>query len=287
MKITIFVAILLCHRATSAPQGIVFGNENVQKVIFGDNLPKKEVEITEEQAVFISTEEIYNQALQTCATNSSTPFDVPYYDRKQKGYVCHTLLSKGPCIHHENWWLVLDKKSTRAKCEPKKCVQEEIHYDFIPFENSEDCVDPADLDSVEKICGVNQKLGLNPFGEGECVCAEGFLDLGPLAFGNKNSKCQLEYCQGLCEEGFHHEIEETDGGIQTPVCLLNSKNSEEKCKSVGVRQLISGGDLDTVCPDGQHRDETDGRCVKTWQRGLGNQIDILAYLKWRQTQNGK
>ena len=100
MKITIFVAILLCHRATSAPQGIVFGNENVQKVIFGDNLPKKEVENTEEeslteQPVFISTEEIYNQALQICATNSSTPFDVPYYNRKQKGYVCHTLLSKG------------------------------------------------------------------------------------------------------------------------------------------------------------------------------------------------
>ena len=117
------------------------------------------------------------------------------------------------------------------------------------------------------------------------------MDLGSLAFGNKNSKCQLEFCQGLCEEGFHHEIEETDGGIQTPVCLLNSKNSEEKCKSVGVRQLISGGDLDTVCPDGQHRDETDGRCRKTWARGseinirdvslLGRHQNILAFLRWR------
>merc|ERR1712061_751749 len=251
MKILIFIAILLCHRATSAPQGILFGNENVQKLIFSsDNLPQREVlEITEEQQqkpdkieeVFISTEDIYNQALQICATNGSTSFDVPYYNRKQKGYICHTLLSKGPCVHHENWWLVLDKETTRAKCVPKKCVKEDIHYDFIPF-GDDICVDPKDSDSVKEICGGNKALGLNPFGEGECVCPEGFL-----------------------------EVYEND----------------KKCKEVGIRQLISGGDLDTVCPDGQHRDETDGRCVKTWQRGLGNQIDVLAYLKWRQSQNGK
>ena len=175
MKILIFIAILLCHRAISAPQGILFGNENVQKLIFSsDNLPQKEVlEITEEEEqkpdkieeVFISTEDIYNQALQICATNGSTSFDVPYYNRKQKGYICHTLLSKGPCVHHENWWLVLDKETTRAKCVPKKCVKEDIHYDFIPF-GDDICVDPKDFDSVREICGGNKELGLNPFGEG-------------------------------------------------------------------------------------------------------------------------
>jgi len=189
MKFTIFVAILLiCHRATSAPQSsIFFGNENLEKVIISTSeKPKEDVEITdgsilfgnenlekvivstseksieeaeiiddEESAtkdkieVFISTEDIYNQALESCATNSSTPFDMPYYDREQKGYVCHTLLTKGPCVHHENWWLVLDKESTLAKCLPKKCAQEEKNYDFIQF--GDDCVDPKDLDSVEKI----------------------------------------------------------------------------------------------------------------------------------------
>jgi len=331
MKFTIFVAILLiCHRATSAPQSsIFFGNENLEKVIISTSeKPKEKVEITDQSIlfgnenlekvivstsekpkneseitdnneesitaqqpdkieVFISTEDIYNQALESCATNSSTPFDMPYYDRKQKGYVCHTLLTKGPCVHHENWWLVLDKESTLAKCLPKKCVQEEKTYDFIQF--GDDCVDPKDLDSVEKNCGVNQKLGLNPFGEGVCECANGFLEVYDQ---DNNLSCQLEYCQGICEEGFHHEMEET-GDIPIPVCFPSSENDKEKCKDqklnveLGVRQLISGGDLDTVCPDGQHRDETDGRCVKTWQRGLGNQADILAYLEWRRTQNGK
>jgi len=298
MKILIFIAILLCHRATSAPQGILFGNENVQKLIFSsDNLPQKEVlEITEEEQqkpdkieeVFISTEDIYNQALQICATNGSTSFDVPYYNRKQKGYVCHTLLSKGPCVHHENWWLVLDKETTRAKCVPKKCVKEDIHYDFIPF-GDDICVDPKDFDSVKEICGGNKELGLNPFGEGECVCPEGFLEVYDK---DNNLSCQLEYCQGICEEGFHHEIVEESGNIQSVKCVPNSEN-DKKCKEVGIRQLISGGDLDTVCPDGQHRDETDGRCRKTWARSsskiinirqaslLGRSQNILAFLRWR------
>ena len=115
---------------------------------------------------------------------------------------------------------------------------------------------------------------------------------------DNNLSCQLEYCQGICEEGFHHEMEET-GDIPTPVCFPSSENDEEKCKDqklkveLGVRQLISGGDLDTVCPDGQHRDETDGRCRKTWVRGseintrqvsLGRLQNILAFLRWRKNR---
>ena len=124
---------------------------------------------------------------------------------------------------------------------------------------------------------------------GECVCPEGFLEVYDK---DNNLSCQLEYCQGICEEGFHHEIVEETGNIQSVKCVPNSEN-DTKCKEVGIRQLISGGDLDTVCPDGQHRDETDGRCRKTWARSsskiinirqaslLGRSQNILAFLRWR------
>ena len=95
----------------------------------------------------------YNEALEYCANEG--PMEMPHYDLHIDGYLCYTLLQKGPC--KSNHWLVANKFADKplAECQRRRCEENEVHFHYECRKN----------DSIT-LCGESQILLMNPFGEG-------------------------------------------------------------------------------------------------------------------------
>ena len=81
---------------------------------------------------------------------------MPMYDVYIDGYLCYTLLHKGPC--KSNNWLVANKSADKpsTECRRRICEENEVHF-------RDECRHKNDSNTL---CGESQIILINPFGEG-------------------------------------------------------------------------------------------------------------------------
>ncbi|XP_077289874.1 uncharacterized protein LOC143913761 [Arctopsyche grandis] len=160
---------------------------------------------------------------------------------------CHSLLSQGPCLDGE--WLVLDnngdysqlEKPIRPICKINPC---EMNYIWWPDQNK--CIQIRIAHA--SYCQDNAMVTIEPFGEGSCVCRNGF------GMFENGSKCIEYYQQGRCKSSEVVTYDEISGHA---VCTI------DKCLH---ENMLHDEKLDTMVDDERRKIyapmEGDGKCYK-------------------------
>merc|ERR1712223_127290 len=170
-------------------------------------------------------------------------YSMPYFDPKTRQFPCYKLLTQGPCDVGQLF--VLDEEirfSNNNELPTTKCIDRECDPIPVVHENGRTSTQETvmfngkctNVTSSDECVGDHEVVFVNPFGEGECGCKDGFTKWNSkdgVEF-SKDSKCYQEYLQGPCNNGYQLTPKEdielmvtvNNRTLETPVWFSLSDN---------------------------------------------------------------
>lgn len=138
-------------------------------------------------------------------------YSMPFFDFLTQQWVCHKLLTQGPCESDE--WFVLshnvsntNRDLPQATCMARECPSIPVPEDnFVNFQErvmfNGVC---TNVTSSKECKDMNMLVLINPFGEGECSCKDGYIEGPPKGKPSvsEEKKCYQKYLQGPCQPGY-------------------------------------------------------------------------------------
>jgi len=186
---------------------------------------------------------------------------------------CYNLLERGPCFEDAKWLVMsLENGSLVPRCKHRKCLTATGAY------LTSDC--QCYHRKAADVCGVNEQLYDDIFGQGICGCSPGH------AIWEGDDACHPVHQQGPCEDGKLFELD-SDGRTQ---CIKNNcsqglleveTESDRKCFVIGDSEPCQAGfevginyqTLKVECKKSEERIQRVFDLIPANQNQVGNNVN--------------